>query len=272
MLFQIRPAGVRAPLIDPKPILDGWVQLENTSIFRAKGKNPFLGTSPTVGQVLLESKEQLEQQVLHDPGIHIARCGRAGRPDRADRQARAGDAGVPVRLGPEADRVWRLRARASRPPDATNGAETSAGDAVDITAVNGISDRRPSGPGLDRRHHGPQAADAAGHDEAQPDLKPDELPGDRQHARASPATATASASPSRRSRARADGERAHAADAFSSAITPGQWVQLIARLGEIPDPKVWRSAADPRRPRSRDRPATALDRLARAEEEADGNG
>jgi len=31
---------------------------------------------------------------------------------------------------------------------------------------------------------------------------------------------------------------AHAADAFSSAITPGQWVQLIARLGEIPDPKV----------------------------------
>ena len=37
MLFQIRPAGVGAPLIDPKPILDGWVALENTSVFRAKG-------------------------------------------------------------------------------------------------------------------------------------------------------------------------------------------------------------------------------------------
>ena len=76
MLFQIRPAGVGAPLIDPKPILDGWVQLENTSIFRAKGENPFLGNSPTVGQVLLESKEQLEQQVLSDRGIHLATCGR----------------------------------------------------------------------------------------------------------------------------------------------------------------------------------------------------
>ena len=76
MLFQIRPAGVDAPLIDPKPILDGWVQLENTSVFRAKGENPFLGNSPTVGQVLLETKEQLEQQVLSDPGIHLPACGR----------------------------------------------------------------------------------------------------------------------------------------------------------------------------------------------------
>ena len=86
MLFQIRPAGVQAPLIDPKPILDGWVALENTSIFRAKGENPFLATSPTVGQVLLESKRQLEPQVLHDPGIHLARCARqdvqAGRVDK----------------------------------------------------------------------------------------------------------------------------------------------------------------------------------------------
>ena len=87
MLFQIRPAGVGAPLIDPKPILDGWVQLENTSIFRAKGENPFLGSSPTVGQVLLESKEQLEQQVISDPGVHLPACGRqdvqTGQVDRA---------------------------------------------------------------------------------------------------------------------------------------------------------------------------------------------
>ena len=56
MFFQIKPAGVGAPLVDPKPILDGWVALESTSIFRAKGENPFLATSPSVGQVLLESK------------------------------------------------------------------------------------------------------------------------------------------------------------------------------------------------------------------------
>ncbi|HWX75143.1 MAG TPA: hypothetical protein VNZ05_07550, partial [Solirubrobacteraceae bacterium] len=49
MLFQIRPAGAGAPLIDPKPVLDGWVALENTSIFRAKGANPFPRSTPAAG-------------------------------------------------------------------------------------------------------------------------------------------------------------------------------------------------------------------------------
>ena len=35
MFFQIRPAAAGAPLIDPKPILDGWVALENTAIRQA---------------------------------------------------------------------------------------------------------------------------------------------------------------------------------------------------------------------------------------------
>jgi hypothetical protein len=29
MLFQIQPPGPETALIDPKPILDGWVALEN---------------------------------------------------------------------------------------------------------------------------------------------------------------------------------------------------------------------------------------------------
>src|SRR6185437_10397219 len=32
IVFQIRPAGPNAPLIDPKPVLDGWVALENSSV------------------------------------------------------------------------------------------------------------------------------------------------------------------------------------------------------------------------------------------------
>jgi murein DD-endopeptidase MepM/ murein hydrolase activator NlpD len=86
IIFQIRPAGAGAQLIDPKPILDGWVALENTSIFRARGENPFLATSPTVGQVLLESKQQLGPQVLHDHGVRLSTCARedvqGGRVDR----------------------------------------------------------------------------------------------------------------------------------------------------------------------------------------------
>src|ERR1700685_1713481 len=70
----------------PKPILDGWVALENTSVFRAKGENPFLATSPTTGQVLLESQQQLQPQLLHDHGIHLDACGRqdvqGGRVDK----------------------------------------------------------------------------------------------------------------------------------------------------------------------------------------------
>ena len=73
--FAIRPAGRGAPKIDPKPILDGWKLLEATAIYRAAGKNPFTGGA-TIGQVLLMSKEQLEQRVLADPSLEIYACGR----------------------------------------------------------------------------------------------------------------------------------------------------------------------------------------------------
>jgi hypothetical protein len=77
--FMIRPAGKKAPYIDPKPILDGWKLLEATSVYRAAGVNPFYGKNaknPTIGQVLLMSKEQLVYRVLEDPHAHIYACGR----------------------------------------------------------------------------------------------------------------------------------------------------------------------------------------------------
>ena len=87
--FEIRPAGRGAPRVDPKPILDGWKLLESTAIYRAQGENPFVGTdaaTPTVGQILLMSKETLIQRVLADPRIQIYGCGRqdiqAGAIDR----------------------------------------------------------------------------------------------------------------------------------------------------------------------------------------------
>ena len=42
-VLQIRPAGKNAPLIDPKPILDGWKLLEATAVYRAAGVDPFFG-------------------------------------------------------------------------------------------------------------------------------------------------------------------------------------------------------------------------------------
>jgi murein DD-endopeptidase MepM/ murein hydrolase activator NlpD len=77
--FMVRPAGPKSPYIDPKPILDGWKLLEATAVYRADGVNPFFGPNaknPTVGQVLLMSKEQLTYRVLEDPHVRIYSCGR----------------------------------------------------------------------------------------------------------------------------------------------------------------------------------------------------
>ena len=79
LYFTVRPAGKNAPLIDPKPVLDGWKLLEATAVYRAAGMDPFFGPgakNPTVGQVLLMTKEQLTQRVLADPRVQIYNCGR----------------------------------------------------------------------------------------------------------------------------------------------------------------------------------------------------
>jgi transglycosylase-like protein with SLT domain len=237
MLFQIRPAGVGAPLIDPKPILDGWVQLENTSIFRAKGENPFLGNSPTVGQVLLESKEQLEQQVLSDRGIHLATCGRQDvQTGQVDRRVLATLEFLSISgLRPT---VSSLKCTHVAAATAANAAETSAGDAIEIAAVNGVAIADGQGPG--------SIADITIHKllTLQGTMRPNRIIS----LTSVPGAANTSASPGQRNSIRVEfaplqsgagaNGRARAAGALSSAITPGQWVQLIARLGEIPNPKV----------------------------------
>ncbi len=146
MFFQIRPAGAGAPLIDPKPVLDGWVALENTSIFRAKGENPFLATSPTTGQVLLESQAQLQPQVLHDSGIHLGRCGKADvQTGRVDRRLLATLEFLSVSgLKPT---VAGFECAHSSPLTEGNAPASARGDTVNIVAVNGIPIAGHQGPG-----------------------------------------------------------------------------------------------------------------------------
>ncbi len=112
--FMIRPAGKKAPYIDPKPILDGWKLLEATSVYRAAGVNPFYGKhakNPTIGQVLLMSKEQLAYRVLEDPHVQIYACGRRDIQAGPDRPPDPGRDRVPLRLRA---RPHRLRARVRR--------------------------------------------------------------------------------------------------------------------------------------------------------------
>ncbi len=237
MLFQIRPAGAGAPLIDPKPILDGWVRLEETSVFRAKGENPFLATSPTVGQVLLASKPQLEQLLLRDPGVHLPACERgAVRAGEVDRRVLATLEFLSVSgLSPTVSAAGC--AHATGAPGAGNAIGAAAGDTVDISAIDGTPIAGHEGQGsvtdvavrrllrLQGTMKPAQIVSAISYPGTDNTLT---LPGDRGLIH------VAFASP--RSPSSVHGARE--ATVSGSPLTPSQWLQLVAQLGEIPEPSV----------------------------------
>jgi murein DD-endopeptidase MepM/ murein hydrolase activator NlpD len=236
ILFQVRPAGLDAPLIDPKPILDGWVALENTSIFRAKGENPFLATSPTIGQVLLESKQQLEPQVLHDAGIRLSKCGRQDvQEGRVDRRVLATLEYLSVSgLKPTAS---GLKCPASTTATAAAYAPASDGsDLVDINAVNGIPVAGHQSPGSLADNAVRKLLMLQGLNRPQRIVSLMSYPGaagtliDRS---ARSAIRIMFAAPA------ATGARAARPTIRAyTGLAPSDWIKLIARLGEIPDPIV----------------------------------
>ena len=137
--FAIRPAGRGAPQIDPKPILDGWKLLESTAIYRAKGKNAFTAnaSAPSIGQILLMSKEQLQRMVLADPRLQIYGCGRrdvaVGAVDRRILATLAFLSTSGLKLT-----VTSLECGHGYYTASGNVSEHSSGNAVDIAAVNDI--------------------------------------------------------------------------------------------------------------------------------------
>jgi murein DD-endopeptidase MepM/ murein hydrolase activator NlpD len=228
MFFQIKPAGIGAPAIDPKPILDGWVALENTSIFRAKGENPFLATSPSVGQVLLESKGQLEQQVAHDRSLHMRACARQNvQSGRVDRRVLATLELLSVSgLKPT---VAGLRCATAAPAPRGGALAGSTGDSVKITAINGIPIAGHQGQGSIADTTIRKLLTLQGVNRPLRIVSDTNIPGasnlyvDRS---ARDRISVAFAAPGAR------------AAAYGSALSASEWVKLIARLGEIPDPTV----------------------------------
>ncbi len=147
--FMVQPAGKDSPYIDPKPILDGWKLLEATAVYRAAGVDPFFGRdakNPTIGQILLMSKEQLEARVLQDANVQIYACG------RRDIQSGAIDRRILAVIeflsasGLKPD-VSGLKCGTSH--TGSNGVDSagSTGASVDIAAINGIPIRGHQGPG-----------------------------------------------------------------------------------------------------------------------------
>jgi Transglycosylase SLT domain/Peptidase family M23 len=228
--FSIEPAGRGARKIDPKPILDGWKLLEATAIYRAAGKNPFTGGA-TTGQVLLMSKEQLQQRVLADPNLEIYACG------RQDIQTGQIDRRILALLEYLVARGYRLTITSlkcghSILTTSGNVSEHSSGNAVDIAQINGIPVLGNQGPGtlsealvkdvmalqgtmaphqiISLMNFGANTYSMADHD-------------DHVHVGYQPLYGPGSDSIDKQ---------------FSQILKPDQWERLIQRLGEIDNPTV----------------------------------
>jgi hypothetical protein len=133
--FAIRPAGDNST-IDPRPILANWVQLD--AALHPKGAAPetnLLGA--TASDVFLLSQSQLERAVLSDPGITIYACGRQDIASGAiDRRVLAVLAFL-SRSGLKPT-VSALECGHSEYTTSGNVSEHYTGDAVDISAINGV--------------------------------------------------------------------------------------------------------------------------------------
>jgi murein DD-endopeptidase MepM/ murein hydrolase activator NlpD len=235
MLFEVRPAGRGAPRIDPKPILDGWKLLESTAIYRAAGKNPFWGPdskNPSIGQILLMSKEALQHRVLTDPAIDVYDCGR--------RDIKAGDIDRRVLATLEflsasglKPTVTALHCGHSYLTTSGNVSEHSSGSAVDIAKINGIPILGHQGPGsitditirrlltLQGTMKPHQIISLMTFDGADNTLSlPDH--NDHIHVGFQPLF----------------GASAKLGHQLNSALKPSQWIKLIDRLGKIDNPTV----------------------------------
>ena len=233
MLFEIRPAGRGAPRIDPKPILDGWKLLESTAIYRAHAKNPFFGKdskAPTIGQILLMSKDSLQQRVLRNPHVSSYAVGRE--------QIRAGMVDRRVLALLEFLAANGLRPTVSslyRPGSITTSGNLShhaSGTAVDISAINGtpIIGNQGAGSITDiavRRLLTLQGA-----------MKPDQIITLMEY----PGTSNTVAMGDHHDHIHvgyapvgADRKLSAAANAI---LKPGQWLKVVDRLNEIDNPVV----------------------------------
>jgi murein DD-endopeptidase MepM/ murein hydrolase activator NlpD len=235
VLFEIRPAGRGAPRIDPKPILDGWKLLESTAIYRAAGKNPFFGPDakqPTIGQILLMSKEALVRHVLANPRIEVYECGRddirTGQIDRrvlATLEFLAASGMRPT--------VSTLKCGHSLYTTSGNISQHSSGNAVDIAKINGIPILGNQGKGSITELAVRRLITLQG------TMKPDQIITLMEFTGADNTLAMAD---------HADhihvgwrplyGTNSKAAKQVNAVLKPNQWIKLIDRLEAIDNPSV----------------------------------
>jgi transglycosylase-like protein with SLT domain/peptidase M23-like protein len=227
--FSIRPAGRGAPRIDPKPILDGWKLLEATAIYRAKGKNPFTAKLSGAG-VLLLSKEALQKRVLADPGLSIYPC---GREDIATGQIDRRVLAVLEYLRSKGFEltISALKCGHSLMTTSGNISEHSTGDAVDISAINGVPVAGHQGPGTLTDQLIKDVLQLQGTMHPHQVISLENLPGE-----------TSFAMPDHYDHVHIGYHPLEVGNPLeeqaSALLKPDQWQRLIQRLGQIENPEV----------------------------------
>ena len=233
--FEIRPSGRGAPRVDPKPILDGWKLLESTAVYRAAGRNPLVGSdakTASIGQILLMTKEDLQQRVLENPNVQVYECGRrdiqAGIVDRrvlATLEFLAASGLKPT--------VSSLQCGHSYLTASGNVSHHSTGTAADIAAINGIPILGHQGAGSVTELTVRKLLSLQGQ------MRPDQII----------SLMTFDGAPNTVSMADHHdhihvgwrpvfGTDLKLGAQFSAALKPRQWDKLMARLGEIDNPEV----------------------------------
>ena len=235
LYFMVQPAGKNAPYIDPKPILDGWKLLEATAVYRADGVDPFFGPgakNPTIGQVLLMSKQQLTNRVLVDPRVQIYPCGRrdieAGLIDR--RVLATIEFLSASGLDPY---VSGLECGHSLGGSSGTDAAGATGASLDISKINGIPIAAHQGPGsitdiTIRRLLTLQGS-----------MRPDQIISGMSYKDQSNTLSL----PDHKNRIQITftpdyGANKKLSAQIKSILQPGQWIQLINRISQIPEPVV----------------------------------
>jgi Transglycosylase SLT domain len=240
--FAVRPAG-DSSTVNPAPLLANWRQLEVA--LHPKGSKDDVGLlGATAEDVFPMSKSELERAVLSDPGIQLDACGRrdvaAGAIDRRvlavlEFLSRNG-------LQPT---VGALQCPEHRDTVSGLAAAHFAGNAVDISAINGVPIAGHQGRGtitdttirtllaLPGKFVPHRIVSLMKYPEAPNTLA---QPGGWDHIHIAFAPATSRGAHT--AHAAASGQGIPSAQAAAGSLNPIQWDQLVSRIAAIPQPTI----------------------------------
>jgi hypothetical protein len=248
--FAVRPGGDQST-VDPRPILANWQQLGLALHPQGanNGEADLLGA--TASGVFLMSQEELQRAVLSDPGIDIYQCGREDIAKGAiDKRVLAVLAYLSrINLKPT---VSALECGHSEMTVSGFVSEHYTGDAVDISAINGIPIAGHQGAGTITDLTIRTLLTLQGEFVPHQIISLMKYPGapntlampehwNHIHVGFHPAAGELPQAPG------ASADAAHSARAGKSAAAPvivpsdlstTQWNQLVARIGSLPAPKV----------------------------------